>query len=74
MIEWFERFPATTELREDTYLMTPERRGLSVKIRGGVTLDVKVFGGSPGVLRVPGRAQGRLELWRKWSMPLAGES
>ena len=32
---WFERFPAGVESREDAYLVTPQLRGLSVKIRGG---------------------------------------
>jgi hypothetical protein len=31
---WFGRFPARTESREDTYLLDPQLRGLSVKIRG----------------------------------------
>jgi hypothetical protein len=33
--EWFGRFPARTESREDTYLLDPQLRGLSVKVRGG---------------------------------------
>ena len=32
---WFARFPATTESREDTYLLDPHLPGLSVKVRGG---------------------------------------
>jgi hypothetical protein len=32
---WFGRFPAGMESREDTYLLDPPLRGLSVKIRGG---------------------------------------
>jgi hypothetical protein len=32
---WFGRFPARTESREDTYLLDPQLRGLSVKVRGG---------------------------------------
>jgi hypothetical protein len=31
---WFARFPAQTESREDTYLLDPPFRGLSVKVRG----------------------------------------
>jgi hypothetical protein len=31
---WFGRFPARTESREDTYLLDPQLRGLSVKVRG----------------------------------------
>jgi hypothetical protein len=31
---WFGRFPAWTESREDAYLLDPQLRGLSVKVRG----------------------------------------
>ena len=66
---WFARFPAVIESREDTYLLNPQLRGLSVKVRGGGTLEVKVYHGSPGILEVAGRARGRLEAWQKWSFP-----
>ena len=69
--EWFGRFPAETESREDTYLLDPGLRGLSVKVRRGVALDVKVYRGSPGILDLPGRARGRMEAWQKWSFPIA---
>ena len=68
---WFGRFPARVESREDTYLLDPRLRGLSVKVRGGGALEVKAYRGSPGILEVPGRARGRLESWQKWSFPLA---
>ena len=68
---WLERFPAEIQSREDTYLLDPQLRGLSVKVRGGVALDVKVYRGSPGVLYLPGRARGRMESWQKWSFPIA---
>jgi len=64
MCEWFARFPARTETREDAYLLQPRLQGLSVKLRYGSTLDVKSYLGSPGMLRC-----GRLESWRKWSFP-----
>ncbi len=67
--EWFGRFPARTESREDTYLLDPQLRGLSVKIRGGGALEVKAYRGSPGILDVAGRARGRMESWQKWSFP-----
>jgi hypothetical protein len=67
--EWFARFPATTEPREDTYLLQPPLPGLSVKLRGGSALEVKAYLGSPGILDLPGRCRGRLESWRKWSFP-----
>jgi len=67
---WFGRFPAGTESREDIYLLDPQLRGLSVKIRGGGALEVKTYRGSPGILDVPGRARGRMESWQKWSFPV----
>jgi hypothetical protein len=66
---WFARFPGEVESREDTYLLDPHLPGLSVKIRGGRALEVKVYRGSPGLLEVAGRARGRLEFWEKWSFP-----
>jgi hypothetical protein len=68
---WFSRFPAEIEAREDAYLLDPALAGLSVKIRAGRALEVKVFRGSPGVLEVPGRARGRMESWQKWSFPFS---
>ena len=68
---WFGRFPARTESREDTYLLDPQLRGLSVKLRGGGALEVKAYRGSPGILEVAGRARGRLESWQKWSFPFS---
>src|ERR1700722_3476642 len=66
---WFGRFPAVTETGQDTYLLHPPLRELSVKIRGSRALEVKVYRGSPGILQVPGRARGRMESWQKWSFP-----
>jgi hypothetical protein len=54
---WFGRFPAEVEAREDAYLVHPQLRGLSVKVRGGRALEVKVYRGSPGILQVAGRAR-----------------
>jgi hypothetical protein len=68
---WFARFPAEVSSREDTYLVDPQLGGLSAKLRGGRTFEVKVYRGSPGILQVTGRAFGRLESWDKWSF--AGE-
>ena len=68
---WFGRFPAATESREDTYLLDPQLPGLSVKVRGGGTLEVKAYRGSPGTLEVAGRARGRLQSWQKWSFPFS---
>jgi hypothetical protein len=44
---------------------------LSVKVRGGGALEVKVYRGSPGILEVAGRARGRMESWQKWSFPFS---
>jgi hypothetical protein len=68
---WFARFIAGTETREDIYLLDPQLRGLSVKIRGGAALEVKMYRGSPGILEVAGRARGRMEAWQKWSFPIS---
>ena len=70
VLEWFSRFPATAESREDDYLIHPDLDGLAVKIRGGGALEVKFYRGYHGVLDVPGHARGHLEFWQKWSFPL----
>jgi hypothetical protein len=67
---WFERSRPGVESREDTYLVHPNVSGLSVKVRAGEELDVKVYQGSPGILEVPRCARGRLQSWQKWSFPL----
>lgn len=72
MIEQLGPFSEGIEEREDFYLTDPRLPDLSVKIRGGVQLDVKAFRHSPGRLSLPGGTRGRLELWEKWSFPLAG--
>ncbi len=66
---WFGRFPGVLESREDLYLIDPELRGVSVKIRAARALEVKQYHGSPGILQAAGRASGRIEFWRKWSFP-----
>ena len=71
VVGWFGRFPARTESREDTYLLHPQLRGLSVKVRGRGALEVKVYGGSPGILDMAGRARGNMESWQKWSFPFS---
>ena len=67
---WFGRFPAETDAREDIYLVNPDLRGLSVKVRGGRALEVKQYHGTVGILDVPGRAHGRIQSWQKWSFPV----
>jgi len=67
--DWFARFPAAAEAREDAYLLRPRLPGLAVKLRDGRTLDVKSYLGSPGILDLPGGGQGRMEYWRKSSFP-----
>jgi hypothetical protein len=66
---WFGRFPAETMAVEDAYLLDPYLPGLSVKVREGRALEVKMYHGSPGLLELAGRARGRLESWQKWSFP-----
>ena len=67
---WFGRFPAETESREDSYLLNPDLRGLSVKVRAGRALEVKMYQGTAGLLEVPGHARGRIQAWQKWSFPV----
>lgn len=69
VVRWFARFPAAMESRQDTYLIDPPARGLSVKVRAGELFEVKAYGGSQGILDVPGRACGLMESWQKWSIP-----
>jgi hypothetical protein len=69
MATWFGRFPAQTITIEDAYLVDPYLPGLSVKVREGRALEIKMHQGSPGPYEVPGRARGRLESWQKWSFP-----
>lgn len=71
---WFGRFPAEVAARQDAYLVDPELGGLSVKVRGGVALEVKMYQGSPGIFEMAGRAFGRTESWQKWSFPLTSFS
>jgi hypothetical protein len=68
---WSGRFPAQTESRDDIYLLDPQLRGLSVKVRGGAALDVKVYRGGSGILDLPGHACGRMQSWQKWSFPFS---
>jgi hypothetical protein len=72
--EWFARFPAELETRDDLYLLSPRLPGHSVKLRGRAALEVKAYRGSPGILDVAGRACGHLESWRKWSFPFGSLS
>src|SRR5215469_6937610 len=69
LTEWFARFPARLESREDTYLVDPQPGQTSVKFRQGKSLELKVYQGSPGILEVAGCARGRMESWEKWSFP-----
>jgi hypothetical protein len=71
LVERLEPFGEGVERREDRYLTDPVFPDVSVKIRGGVQLDVKAFRHSPGRLSLPGGTRGRLELWEKWTLPFA---
>jgi hypothetical protein len=66
---WFGASVPHIESREDAYLLRPYLAGMSVKVRAGRALEVKVFLGSPGILDLPGLARGRLQYWQKWSFP-----
>jgi hypothetical protein len=71
---WFARFSVRMESRQDIYLVTPRLAGLSVKIRGDATLDVKSPDGSPEVVTVAEQATGRMNSWQKWAFPLGPHS
>ena len=71
---WFGTSVSPMESREDAYLLRPDLGTLSVKVRGGRALEVKVFLGSPGILDLPGRARGRMQYWQKWSFPFGSLS
>jgi hypothetical protein len=66
---WFGTSVPDIESREDAYLLRPGLGGLSVKVRAGRALEVKVFLGSPGILDLQGLARGRMQYWQKWSFP-----
>ena len=68
---WFSGSQPEAESREDAYLLDPGMGGLSVKVRAGRALEVKMFLGSPGILDLPGRARGLMQYWRKWSFPFS---
>ena len=72
--EWFDGFASEAESREDAYFLDPDMDRLSVKVRAGRLLEVKAFGGSPGILAFDGRARGRMQYWRKWSVPFVPPS
>ena len=67
LIEWFTPFVDEVETREDAYLVAEHVTGISVKLRGGERLEIKVAGGDGGVLDVARRARGRTQYWKKWS-------
>ena len=71
MLEWFGARTADVEIREDVYLVGAQLPDLSVKIRGGTELDVKVFRGTVDDERLPGRARGWIDSWEKWTFPFA---
>jgi hypothetical protein len=73
VLQWLGPFDDELEERQDRYLVaaTPD---LSVKIRGGTQLDLKVFRGSPGTLETPVAVRGRLEFWERWSFPLGANT
>lgn len=73
LAERLEPFGDAIEVREDSYLTGPVLPNLSIKIRGAAQLDVKAFRHSPGRLALPGGTRGRLEVWEKWSFPLAAD-
>jgi hypothetical protein len=72
VLEWLGSFDDEIEERQDRYLVAASP-DLSVKLRGGIQLDLKVFRGSPGTLVTPAAVRGRLEYWERWSFPLGAD-
>ena len=48
--------------------------GLSIKIRGGASFEVKQHRGAVGALDIAAAAAGSIDSWIKRSIPLAGGS
>ena len=70
---WFSRFSQVPETRDDDYLISPRLPGLSIKIRGGASFEVKQHRGVVGALDIAGAAAGSIDSWIKRSIPLTGE-
>jgi hypothetical protein len=73
LTEWFSRLPHVVETREDRYLVNPQITGLSLKIRGNESIDVKQRQSSLGVVHLAGRMTGSADTWLKTSVPLPEE-
>ena len=69
---WFSRFSQVPETRDDDYLIFPRMPGLSIKIRGGASFEVKQHRGVVGALDIAGAAAGGIDSWIKRSIPLPG--
>jgi hypothetical protein len=61
-----------SEARDDDYLIAPRMPGLSVKIRGGASFEVKQHRGVVGALDIAAAAAGSIDSWIKRSTPLPG--
>jgi hypothetical protein len=72
LVEWFGRFShIREERREDAYLRVPYLPGLSVKIRGGESLDVKQHRETVAGFELAGIASGQVAEWLKFSFALS---
>jgi hypothetical protein len=69
---WFSRFSQVLETRDDDYLISPRMPGLSIKIRGGESFEVKQHRGVVGELDIAAAAAGSIDSWIKRSIPLPG--
>ena len=69
---WFSRFAQVPETRDDDYLISPAMPGLSIKIRGGSSFEVKQYRGAVGALDIAAAAAGSIDSWIKLSFPLTG--
>ena len=69
---WFSRFPRVPETRDDDYLISPRMPGLSIKIRGGASFEVKEHRRTVGALDIAAGGAGSIDSWIKRSIPLSG--
>jgi hypothetical protein len=69
---WFSRFPQVPETRDDDYLISPRMPGLSIKIRGGASFEVKEYRGTVGGIDIAAGGAGSIDSWIKRSILLTG--
>ncbi len=70
---WWQRLPGPEQVapaRIDYYLALPDYDALGVKWRDG-RMEIKQRAAERGIAQLAPQVAGAVELWRKWSLPLA---